>query len=156
MSCQGTDCSYSQVSATANFSVKTHGKEQGVILTSVAEVLGQLCFLCRWQGGLGSSGSGRCCTECCLHPRWGNSINQLINMFSVLGGNWDPADKKFSSVNSYRQDLLPTCKCMTCLLTRQITWSHQASRIQPMVAQHPWAGAQTWFSLLGLPTLVLL
>ena len=46
MSCQGTDCSYSQVSATANFSVKTHGKEQGVILTdnigSVAEVLEQL------------------------------------------------------------------------------------------------------------------
>ena len=31
-------------------------------------------------------------------------------MFSVLGGNWDPTDKEFSSVNSYRQDLLPTCK----------------------------------------------
>ena len=23
---------------------------------------------------------------------------------------WDPTDKKFSSVNLYRQDLLPTCK----------------------------------------------
>ena len=33
-----------------------------------------------------------------------------INVFNVLGGNWDPTDKKFSSVNSYRQDLLPTCK----------------------------------------------
>ena len=28
----------------------------------------------------------------------------------VLRDNWDPADKKVSSVNSYRQDLLPTCK----------------------------------------------
>ncbi len=37
-------------------------------------------------------------------------INQLINIFNVLGGNWDPTDKKFSSVNSYRQDLLPICK----------------------------------------------
>ncbi len=32
------------------------------------------------------------------------SINQSINIFNVLGGNWDPTDKKFSSVNSYRQD----------------------------------------------------
>jgi hypothetical protein len=41
------------------------------------------------------------------------SINQSIksiNVLNVLGGNWDPTDKKFSSVNSYRQDLLPTCK----------------------------------------------
>ncbi len=38
------------------------------------------------------------------------SINQSINIFNVLGGNWDLTDKKFSSVNSYRQDLLPTCK----------------------------------------------
>ncbi len=38
------------------------------------------------------------------------SINQSINMFNVLGGNWDPTDMKVSSVNSYRQDLLPTCK----------------------------------------------
>ncbi len=35
---------------------------------------------------------------------------QSIYVFNVLGGNWDPTDKKFSSVNSYRQDLLPTCK----------------------------------------------
>ncbi len=27
-------------------------------------------------------------------------INQSINVFNVLGGNWDPTDKKFSSVNS--------------------------------------------------------
>ena len=38
------------------------------------------------------------------------SINKSINVFHVLGGNWDPTDKKFSSVSSYRQDLLPTCK----------------------------------------------
>ncbi len=38
------------------------------------------------------------------------NINQSINIFNVLGGNWDPTDKKCSSVNSYRQDLLPTCK----------------------------------------------
>ena len=42
------------------------------------------------------------------------SINQSIDLMStlkdVLGGNWDPTDKNFSSVNSYRQDLLPTCK----------------------------------------------
>ncbi len=37
-------------------------------------------------------------------------FNQSINIFNVQGGNWDPTDKKFSSVNSYRQDLLPTCK----------------------------------------------
>ena len=31
------------------------------------------------------------------------SINQSLNkyIFNVLGGNWDPTDKKFSSVNSY-------------------------------------------------------
>ena len=28
-----------------------------------------------------------------------------IDIFNVLGGNWDPTDKKLSSVNSYRQDL---------------------------------------------------
>ena len=32
------------------------------------------------------------------------SINQSINIFYVLGGSWDPTDKKFSSVSSYRQD----------------------------------------------------
>jgi len=37
-------------------------------------------------------------------------INQSTNVFNVLGDNWEPTDKKFSSVNSYRQDLLPTCK----------------------------------------------
>ena len=43
------------------------------------------------------------CCELCA-----NTIS--INIFNVLGGNWDPTDKKFSSVNSYRQDYLPTCK----------------------------------------------
>ena len=38
------------------------------------------------------------------------TINQSINIVNVLGGNWDPTDKKFSSVNSYKQNLLPTCK----------------------------------------------
>ena len=32
----------------------------------------------------------------------GSRSNQSINVFNVLGGNWDPTDKKFSSVNSYR------------------------------------------------------
>ena len=36
--------------------------------------------------------------------------SQSINVFNVLRGNWDPTDKQFSSVNSYRQDLLRTCK----------------------------------------------
>ena len=33
-----------------------------------------------------------------------------MNVFNVLGGNWNPTDKKFNSASSYRQDLLPTCK----------------------------------------------
>ena len=37
------------------------------------------------------------------------TVCQSINVFNVLGGNWDPTDK-FSSVNTYRQALLPTCK----------------------------------------------
>ena len=44
------------------------------------------------------------------HLHMGPMSNQSINIFNVLGGNWDPTDKKFSSVNSYRQDLLPKCK----------------------------------------------
>ncbi len=53
------------------------------------------------------------------------SINQSINIFNVLGGNWDPTDKRFSSVNSYRQDLLPTIRfdkhtgCMYHMMTTQ-------------------------------------
>ena len=31
---------------------------------------------------------------------------------SCLGGNWDPTDRKFSKVNAYRQELLPTCKAI--------------------------------------------
>ena len=40
----------------------------------------------------------------------GNCRAHTINIFNVLGSIWDPTDKKFSSVSSYRQDLLPTCK----------------------------------------------
>ncbi len=36
--------------------------------------------------------------------------NQPISVLNVLGGKWDPTDNKFSSVNSHRQVLLPTCK----------------------------------------------
>ena len=50
-------------------------------------------------------------------PRDGNPGDDLVtatinqcNVFNVLRGNWDPTDKKFSSVNAYRQDLSPTCK----------------------------------------------
>ena len=39
------------------------------------------------------------------------TINQSINKdIECPGGSWDPTDKKFSSMNSYRQNLLPTCK----------------------------------------------
>ena len=41
---------------------------------------------------------------------YNQSVNQSINIFNVLGRNWDPADKKFSSVNPFRQTLLPTRK----------------------------------------------
>ena len=56
------------------------------------------------------------------------SINQSINIFNVLGGNWDPTDKKFSSVNSYRQDLLPTCKAFPKETTTCI-WFTQSHKI---------------------------
>ena len=36
------------------------------------------------------------------------SINQSINVFNALGGNWDPTDKKFTSVNSQ------VCTTHTC------------------------------------------
>ena len=53
--------------------------------------------------------------------------NQSINVFTVLGGNWDPTDKKFSSVNSYRQDLFPACKAFPKETTTCIwfTQSHE-------------------------------
>jgi len=47
-------------------------------------------------------------------------VSQSINIYNVLGGNWDPTDKKFSSVNSYRQDLLPTCKAFPKVATDSI------------------------------------
>ena len=54
-----------------------------------------------------------------LSGKLGNqSINQSINTsmdrrFFVLGGNCDPTDNKFGSVNSYNQNLLPTCKAFS-------------------------------------------
>ena len=56
------------------------------------------------------------------------SINQSINIFNVLGGNWDPTDKKFSSVNSYRHDLLPTCKAFPKATTTCI-WFTQSHKV---------------------------
>jgi hypothetical protein len=56
------------------------------------------------------------------------TINQSINIFHVLGGNWDPTDKKFSSVNSYRQDLLPTCTAFPKETTTCI-WFTQSHKV---------------------------
>ena len=55
------------------------------------------------------------------------SIYQSIN-FIVLGANWDPTDKKFSSVNSYRQDLLPTCKAFPKETTTCV-WFTQSHKV---------------------------
>ena len=57
-------------------------------------------------------------------------INQSINIFNVLRGNWDPTDKKFSSVNSYRQDLLPTCKAFPKETTTSIWFTPYDSGIE--------------------------
>ena len=57
-----------------------------------------------------------------------SQINQSINMFKVLGGNWDPTDKKSSSVNSYTQDLLPTCKAFPRETTTCI-WFTQSYKV---------------------------
>ena len=56
------------------------------------------------------------------------SINQYQCIFNVLGGNWDPTDKKFSSVNSYRQDLLPTCKAFPKETTTCV-WFTQSHKV---------------------------
>lgn len=56
-----------------------------------------------------------------------------MNEFGVLGGNWDPINKKFSSVNSYGQDLLPTCKAFpkeTTSKTRYAVGKTAASSMQ--------------------------
>ena len=55
-----------------------------------------------------------------LHDISIDAINQSINIFNVLGGKWDPTDKKFSSLNSYRQDPLPTCKANHHMLPYRI------------------------------------
>ncbi len=68
----------------------------------------------------------------CWHGSWVSldamGTNQSINIFIVLGGNWDPTDKKFSSVNSYRQDLLPTCKAFPKETTTCI-WFTQSHKV---------------------------
>ena len=62
-----------------------------------------------------------------------NAIYQSINVFNVLRGDCDPTDKKFSSVSSYRQDLLPTCKAFpkkttTCIwFTQSLQWYSSAA-----------------------------
>ncbi len=48
--------------------------------------------------------------DTCNNQSINQSINKSINIFNVLGGNWDPTVKRFSSVNSHRQDLFSTCK----------------------------------------------
>ena len=48
------------------------------------------------------------------HQSINQPIDESINMFNVMGGNWDLTHKKFNLVNSYRQDLLSTCKASVC------------------------------------------
>jgi len=76
--------------------------------------------------------TGRYLTASCLphnqpHPAC-HTINQPINqcVFNVLGANWDPTDMKFSSVNSYRQDLLPTCKAFP----KETTTTYPGTKVQ--------------------------
>ena len=61
------------------------------------------------------------------HNEGRHGTYQSINVSNVLGGNWDPTDKKFSSVNSYGQDLFPTCKAFPKETTTCIwfTQSHE-------------------------------
>ena len=54
------------------------------------------------------------------------SIN-ILN-FNVLGGNWDPTDNEICSVNSYSQNLLPTCKPFPKETTTCI-WFTQRSKV---------------------------
>ncbi len=67
------------------------------------------------------------CLTVCNRLRM-TDYNQSINVFNVLGGNWDPTDKKFSSVNSYRQNLLPTCKAFPKETTTCI-WFTQSRKV---------------------------
>ncbi len=63
---------------------------------------------------------------CIWHNTYDPGIS--INIFNVQGGNWDPTDKKFSSVNSYRQDLLPTRKAFPKETTTCI-WFIQSHKV---------------------------
>ena len=75
------------------------------------------------------------------------SINQSINIFNVLGGSWDPTDKKFSSVNSYRQDLLPTCKAFPKETTTCIWFTQSQCMLQSGVGTNVMLIACCYFLL---------
>ena len=72
-----------------------------------------------------------------LDVRCGHPVLPLVQAMSptVFGRmalkplwRWDPADKKFNSVNSYRQDLLPTCKASPKETSRCI-WFTQSHKV---------------------------
>ncbi len=94
------------------------------------------CFPCSECSpiSLFSSGCVMChhvhvsCATMCSVMRSSELVNQSINIFNVLGGNWDPTDKKFSSVNSYEQDLVPTCKAFPKETTTCI-WFTQSHKV---------------------------
>ena len=71
---------------------------------------GQLARLSRteWTCIRRSLGRPRRLSLAFLRQVYNQSIHQYV--FNVLGGNWDQTDKKVSSVNAYKQNLLPTCK----------------------------------------------
>ena len=60
-----------------------------------------------------------------MQTHW-KDINQSVYI-CCPGGNWDPTDKRFNSMNSYKQDLLPTCKAFPFETTTYIwfTQSHE-------------------------------
>ena len=53
------------------------------------------------------------------------------------GANWDPTDKKFSSVDSYRQHLLPTSKAFPKETTTTCIWlqGHKVSNSTTMLQE---------------------
>jgi len=67
---------------------------------------GQLARLSRteWTCIRRSLGRPRRLSLAFLRQVYNQSIHQYV--FNVLGANWDPTDKKFSSVNSYKQNFL--------------------------------------------------
>ena len=72
-------------------------------------------------GGFGNQrqatlGAPHVVAEASIDSAW---LIQSIYQFNVLGGNWDPPDKKFTLGNSCRQNLLPTC---TAFPKETTTW----------------------------------